>query len=110
MLTAVTSSFILHPSSFILPTRPVSSARLERQSYKLDVESSNLSPAIKTGRGSSRAWAWTRGTVERLADYRRPAPTNSRRCSSTGKSVRLVSGSVRVRLPPSPSKPEHAGP
>lgn len=67
-----------HPTpdtQHLLPTRPVSSARLERQSYKLDVEGSIPSPAISSGRGSSRARAWARVTVEREADYRRPAPS-----------------------------------
>jgi hypothetical protein len=59
-------------------TKPVSSVRPERQSYKLDVESSNLSPAIATGRGSSlRACVNAQETVERVADYRQPAPTQS---------------------------------
>jgi hypothetical protein len=43
--------FILHPSYFILPAGPVSSDRLERQSYKLEVEGSTPSPAIEFTHG-----------------------------------------------------------
>ena len=66
----------LPPSFLRITTRPVSSARLERLSYKQEVEGSIPSPAITSGRGSSRARAWARATVERQADYRRPAPSN----------------------------------
>jgi hypothetical protein len=49
--------FIVHHSAFRVSTRPVSSDRLERQSYKLEVEGSTPSPAIKDGARLIRAGA-----------------------------------------------------
>jgi hypothetical protein len=46
---AMCFQFITHHSSLIISMRPVSSDRLERQSYKLDVEGSIPSPAIPSG-------------------------------------------------------------
>lgn len=84
--------------------------RAERQSYKLDVGSSNLSPAIRLMRRCSSNWQSSRLVNDRVSVRPRPSPfVPPGPVAQKDQSACLLNRTPQVRVLPGPPTPTRCG-